>query len=88
MITTPIYIKTDAHNQLLLSEGVCSQLGIVQYHANVWPGSEPEAAIGEESVSVAAKVLIVRTFCVHLLRSIAIPANIAVTASSCVHCRG
>ena len=34
---TPVYIKADAHDQLLLSEGVCRQLGILQYHASVEP---------------------------------------------------
>ena len=34
---TPVYIKSDAHEQLLLSEGVCRQLGILQYHAAVEP---------------------------------------------------
>ena len=29
---TPIYIKMDAKDQLLLSETVCRQLGIVSYH--------------------------------------------------------
>ena len=33
-----VYIKMDAHDQLLLAEGVCSQLGIVEYHKDVWPG--------------------------------------------------
>jgi len=32
---TPIYIKMDAHDQLLLSEGVCRQLGIISYHEKV-----------------------------------------------------
>ena len=32
---TPEYIKMDAHDQLLLSEGVCRQLGIVSYHPDV-----------------------------------------------------
>ena len=32
---TPVYIKMDAHDQLLLSEGVCRQLNIVAYHADV-----------------------------------------------------
>ena len=31
------YVKVDAPEQLLLSEGVCHQLGIIQYHANVEP---------------------------------------------------
>ena len=34
-LITPVYIKVDAHDQLLLSEGVCSQLGIVRYHSDV-----------------------------------------------------
>ena len=37
---TPIYIKMDAQDQLLLAEGVCRQLGIVSYHPEVetWRG--------------------------------------------------
>ena len=31
-MTTPIYLKMNAHDQLLLAEGVCSQLGILSYH--------------------------------------------------------
>ena len=36
-MVTPIYIKMDAPDQLLLSEGVCRQLGIVGYHESVGP---------------------------------------------------
>lgn len=32
---TPVYIKMDAADQLLLSEGVCRQLGIIIYHEEV-----------------------------------------------------
>ena len=32
---TPVYIKMDVANQLLLSEGICTQLGIVSYHEKV-----------------------------------------------------
>ena len=44
-MTTPVYIKMDAHDQLLLSEGVCPQLGILQYHPDVetWPGSRKKS---------------------------------------------
>ena len=37
---TPVYIKMDAQDQLLLAEGVCRQLGIVSYHPKVktWRG--------------------------------------------------
>jgi hypothetical protein len=30
-----VYIKMDAPDQLLLSEGVCRQLGIITYHRDV-----------------------------------------------------
>ena len=32
---TPIYVKMDAPEQLLLSDGVCCQLGIITYHPEV-----------------------------------------------------
>lgn len=37
---TAVYIKMDVHDQLLLSEGVCHQLGIITYHQNIqrWQG--------------------------------------------------
>ena len=35
---TTVYIKMNAHDQLLLSEGVCRWLGIVSYHPSVNPG--------------------------------------------------
>ena len=34
-MTTSVYIKLDAVDQLLLSEGVCRLLGIVSYHSAV-----------------------------------------------------
>ena len=37
---TPVYVNMDAKEQLLLSEGVCRQLGIVTYHGAVSPGQE------------------------------------------------
>lgn len=30
-----VYIKMDAHDQLLLSESICRQLEIVSYHASI-----------------------------------------------------
>jgi len=38
---TPVYIKMNATDQLLLSEGVCRQLGVVTFHPKVerWRGS-------------------------------------------------
>ena len=72
-LVTPIYIKMDAHDQLLLSEGVCSQLGILEYHKNVWPGRE---LLSDSSArSSEAVVPAVRTFCVSLSEPVTIPAN-------------
>ena len=34
-INTPIYVKMDADDDLLLSEGVCRHLGIVMYHPSI-----------------------------------------------------
>ena len=40
-MVTPIYIKMKAHDPLLLSEGVCRQLGILTYHPDVRCSVEP-----------------------------------------------
>ena len=73
MLVTPIYIKIDAHDQLLLSEGVCSQLGILECHKNVWPGCELETDL--LNTSREAAVTSVRTFRVSLSGSVIIPPN-------------
>ena len=38
-MSTAVYVKMDANDQLLLSEGVCNQLSIVTYHHDVRPGN-------------------------------------------------
>ncbi len=43
ILTTPVYLKMDSPERLLLSEGVCRQLGIVQYHQDVRPVSKGRA---------------------------------------------
>ena len=52
-MNTTIYVKMDAYDQLLLSEGVCRQLGIVQYHPAVRPWTErrrgPGVKVGQKS---------------------------------------
>ena len=35
VMDTPVYIKMDSPDDLLLSEGVCHQLGIIRYHSEV-----------------------------------------------------
>ena len=62
---TPVYIKMDAHDQLLLSEGVCRQLDILTYHPDVqvWrgrkkkqPSSETQAQVPSVSVRLVQTV--------------------------------
>ena len=52
-MNTTIYVKMDAYDQLLLSEGVCRQLGIIQYHPAVRPWTErrrgPGVEVGQKS---------------------------------------
>ena len=60
---TAVYIKMDAHDQLLLSEGVCHQLGIVTYHPDVqrWRGGRRKTptAGAEEAKSSIVQVQVV-----------------------------
>jgi hypothetical protein len=58
--TTPVYIKMDAEDQLLLSEGLCRQLGVVTYHGEI----EREASQQKDS----AQIPIVRVKLVDSLR--------------------
>ena len=41
-MVTPVYIKMDSEEPLLLAEGVCRQLQIVTYHPAVLKGSQLE----------------------------------------------
>ena len=65
-ITTPVYIKMEAHEPLLLSEGVCRQLGIISYHPEVRcsrkisvadPSREAVVPMGKVQLIESAKVL-------------------------------
>ena len=51
VMTTDIYVKMDASESLLLSEGVCRQLGIVEYHPDV-VASQPLPPRVDASVTV------------------------------------
>ena len=48
---TPVYIKMDAREPLLLSEGVCRQLGIIAYHPNVLTPTERTKGPGVSEVA-------------------------------------
>ena len=58
-MNTAVYVKMDAHDQLLLSEGVCRQLGLIIYHRDVRPLSKgqktknPPAPLEEQEKSDA-----------------------------------
>ena len=47
---TSVYVKMDAFDDLLLSEGVCCQLGIVMYHSSV-EGNQSSMAVDMPTVS-------------------------------------
>ena len=64
-MTTDIYAKMDASEPLLLSEGVCHQLGIVTYHPEV-DASQPSAQEVGAPVSVP-------TVKVRLVQSVKLP---------------
>ena len=56
---TPVYLKMDAHDQLLLSEGVCRQLGIISPpEVQTWRGGwkRPLSEQMEKAKSNEAKV--------------------------------
>ena len=52
-LRTPVYVKMDAHDQLLLSEGVCQQLSIVSYHPSVerWHGGNRQGRLPQPAES-------------------------------------
>ena len=58
---TAVYVKVDAPKQLLLSEGVCHQLGILIYHPDVQPGNGDKKQLKAKAQEVSeCKVPMVR----------------------------
>ena len=77
-LTTSVYLKMDSPDDLLLSEGVCRQLGIIQYHSEVRPVREspklePSKPASSGTVPLV-KVSLVRS--VHLLPHQSIVAQV------------
>ena len=62
---TDIYVKMDASEPLLLSEGVCRQLGIVTYH--------PEVSTSQPQIPVIDAEVRVPTVKIQLLQSVKLP---------------
>ena len=83
---TPVYVKMDAKEQLLLSEGVCRQLGIVTYHGAVSPGQgEAEGVAGDG----AGGEVYVPTVQVTLVQTVKLkPGGEAVVGVRLVSCDG
>lgn len=67
---TCVYVKVDTHDQLLLSEGVCRQLGVLAYHPDVKPKK-----IHPQKEEASAEVATVSSIRVCLLQSVRIPAR-------------
>ena len=64
---TTVYVKTDTQDQLLLSESVCRQLGVVPEHRFVEPPKVPDRNTDAEAL--------VPTVRVQLVKSLRIPAK-------------
>ena len=60
-MTTDIYVKMDASEPLLLSEGVCRQLGIVSYHPEVDASQPQDQAAGDRANVPAVRVQLVQS---------------------------
>ena len=81
---TTVFIKMDAVDQLLLSEGVCNQLGIIKYHPSVevWRGKDqPPEQPGTTGTPNSVKVPSVRVKLIHAVRIL--PRQVT-TAHVCV----
>ena len=79
----------DAHDQLLLAEGVCSQLAIVEYHEDVWPGRKLDMGTEKAQQGLQIKDAPVPSVKqVRVSREMTIPARKAVTTSVAIEGSG
>ena len=83
-MSTPVYVKMNAEDQLLLSEGVCRQLGIVSYHPDVFSDKQPDPASPSEDKPRETKDGKVPTIRVKLLNSARLLPNRSTTVAVCV----
>ena len=58
---TAVYVKMYAQDQLLLSEGVCRQLGIVTYHPSIEPPSVPDQNSDDNALVPTVRVRLVQS---------------------------
>ena len=89
-ISTQVYIKVDAADQLLLSEGVSRLLGIVQYHPDVqvWRGGhKKKSATKTDRTHVpSVRVYLVRSVRVLPHQSVVVPIQAIGMEGSCDMC--
>ena len=71
-LRTKKYINMDAHDQLLLSEAVCRQLGLVSYHPSVVRDGQSKKTVKESKESSDEVAPTIR---VSLITSLRIPSN-------------
>ena len=79
-ITTTVYIKMDVFDQLLLSEGVCRQLGLVTYHPSLVSRRVPK--LKEEAALVPSiRVSLVQSVKLAPSQSVLVPVRLESSAS-------
>lgn len=72
---TPAYVKMDSSEQLLVSEGVCRQLGVVSYHKDVIPGtSKPET--GSDGCVPTVRVMLLKNVKLKPLESVIVEVKL------------
>jgi len=86
---TPVYVKMDSPDPLLLSEGVCRQLGIVTYNPKVEMKGERDQTTAEKGASHQSKVPLVRVCLVQSVRLRPLQSTlVAVELESSQHLKG
>ena len=75
---TPVYIKMDAPDQLLLSEGVCRQLGLISYHPDVqqWRGGRKQPQPTEDAKVPTVRVKLVQSIQLSPLQSAVVQVHV------------
>ena len=83
-MTTPVYIKFDAHDHLLLSEGVCRQLGIITYHPSAEPWRGGRKSVEHQLTKPTEEKVNVPRITIRLVSSLRIPPQKGVVVPVCV----
>ena len=76
---TPVYVKMDVPEQLLLSKGVCRQLGLITYHDKVHPVEREKNKPAEGNKNTKDDECVVPTVRVRLIKDIRVLPNECLT---------